>query len=102
MDEQTGCSSRGAGPVQAERQRRTELLMPQEPDKATARVWRQGESALPDDVRAVLAAADLAAERTAARLRLGVLILIGLMLVGLGSVSGVYREWIATIFALNL
>jgi hypothetical protein len=49
-----------------------------------------------DDVRAVLAAADLAAERTAARVRLCVLILIGLVLVGLGSVAGVYREWIAT------
>jgi adenylate cyclase len=76
--------------------------MPQEPGKATARVWRQGQSALPDDVRAVLAAADLAAERTAARLRLGVLILIGLVLVGLGSLEGVYREWIVTVFALNL
>jgi adenylate cyclase len=31
-----------------------------------------------------------------------VLILIGLALVGLGSLAGVYREWIATIFALNL
>jgi hypothetical protein len=76
--------------------------MPQDPGKATARAWRQGHSALPDDVRAVLAAADLAAERTAARLRLGVLILIGLMLVGLGSLEGVYSKWIATVFALNL
>jgi hypothetical protein len=31
-----------------------------------------------------------------------VLILIGLVLVGLGSLAGVYREWIATVFALNL
>ena len=76
--------------------------MPQEPGEATARVWRQGQGALPDDVRAVLAAADLAAERTAARLRLGVLILIGLVLVGLGSLEGVYSKWIATVFALNL
>ena len=50
----------------------------------------------------MLAAADRAAERTAARVRLGILILIGLVLVGLGSVARVYREWIATIFALNL
>ena len=28
--------------------------------------------------------------------------MIGLVLVSLGSVAGVYREWIATIFALNL
>jgi len=65
-------------------------------------VWRQGPSILPNDVRAILAAADLAAERTAARVRFGVLILIGLVLVGLGSLAGVYSEWIATIFALNL
>jgi hypothetical protein len=50
----------------------------------------------------VLAAADLAAERTAARLRLGILVLIGLALAGLGSLAGVYSEWMATIFALNL
>jgi hypothetical protein len=30
------------------------------------------------------------------------LILIGLALVGLGSLAGVYSKWIATIFALNL
>src|SRR5258708_35304734 len=85
------------------RQRRIELLMPPDPDEsAVLRAWRQRRSALPDDVRAVLAAAALAAERTAARLRLCVLILIGLVLVGLGSLAGVYREWIATIFALNL
>jgi adenylate cyclase len=77
--------------------------MPPEPgESAVLRAWHQRRGALPDDVRAVLAAADLAAERTAARLRLGVLILIGLVLVGLGSLAGVYREWIATIFALNL
>jgi hypothetical protein len=50
----------------------------------------------------VLAAASLAAERTAAYLRLGTLILIGLGLVGLGFLAGVYRDWIAAIFALNL
>jgi adenylate cyclase len=77
--------------------------MPREPgESALLRAWRQRRSALPNDVRAVLAAADFAAERTAARLRLCVLILIGLVLVGLGSLAGVYREWIATIFALNL
>jgi adenylate cyclase len=76
--------------------------MPREPGKAALRAWRQRPSTLPNDIRAVLAAADLAAERTAARVRLCVLILIGLVLVGLGSVAGVYREWIATIFALNL
>src|SRR5260221_10615667 len=76
--------------------------MPREPGKAALRAWRQRPSALPDEIRAVLAAAELAAERTAARVRLCVLILIGLVLVGLGSVAGVYREWIATIFALNL
>ena len=76
--------------------------MPREPGRAALRAWRQRRRAIPDDVRAVLAAADLAAERTAARVRLCVLILIGLVLVGLGSVAGVYREWIATIFALNL
>jgi adenylate cyclase len=78
------------------------VLTPREPGKAIPRVWRQGQSGLPNDVRAVLAAADLAAERTVARLRLCVLILIGLVLVGLGSLAGVYREWIATVFALNL
>ena len=77
--------------------------MPREPGKAAVlRAWCQRRSALPNDVRSVLAAADLAAERTAARVRLGILILIGLVLVGLGSVARVYREWIATIFALNL
>ena len=77
--------------------------MPRQPGEAAIlRAWRQKRNALPDDVRAVLAAADLAAERTAARVRLCVLILIGLVLVGLGSLTGVYREWIATIFALNL
>src|SRR5258705_11976707 len=85
------------------RPRRIELLMPPEPgESAVLRAWHQRRGALPDDVRAVLAAADLAAERTAARLRLGVLILIGLVLVGLGSLAGVYREGIATTFALNL
>jgi adenylate cyclase len=69
--------------------------------KASA-FWRPEPSVLPDDVRAILAAADLAAEQMAARLRLGVLILIGLVLVGLGSLAGVYSEWIATIFALNV
>src|SRR3984893_13668290 len=78
------------------------LLMPREPGKAALRAWRQRPSALPNDIRAVLAAADLAAERTAAHVRLCVVVLIGLVLVGLGSVAGVYREWIATIFALNL
>jgi adenylate cyclase len=77
-------------------------MSPEPDESAVLRAWRQRRSALPDDVRAVLAAADLAAERTAARLRLCVLILIGLVLVGLGSLTGVYREWIATIFALNL
>ena len=77
-------------------------MSPEPDESAVLRAWRQRRSALPDDVRAVLAAADLAAERTAARLRLCVLILIGLVLVGLGSLAGVYREWIATIFALNL
>jgi adenylate cyclase len=77
--------------------------MPREPgESAVLRAWRQRRNALPDDVRAVLAAADVAAERTAARVRLCVLILIGLVLVGLGSLAGVYREWIATIFLLNL
>jgi hypothetical protein len=42
------------------------------------RAWHQKQSALPNDVRAMLAAADLAAERTAAYLRLVILILIGL------------------------
>jgi hypothetical protein len=51
-------------------------------------VWRQGPSILPNDVRAILAAADLAAEQTAARVRLAVLILIGLVLVGLGFLTG--------------
>jgi adenylate cyclase len=56
---------------------------------------------LPDDVRLVLAAADLAAEQTAARVRLAALILIGLLLAALGSLSGVYRVHLAVIFALN-
>jgi hypothetical protein len=77
--------------------------MPRQPGEgAVLRAWRQKRNALPDEVRTVLAAADLAAERTAARVRLCALILIGLVLVGLGSLAGVYREWIATIFALNL
>ena len=77
--------------------------MLREPGRVSAPdVWRQGPSILPNDVRAILAAAALAAERTAARVRFGVLILIGLVLVGLGSLAGVYSEWIATIFALNL
>src|SRR5580704_14452121 len=85
------------------RPRLIELSMPRQPGEAAVlRAWRQKRSALPDEIRAVLAAAELAAERTAARVRLCVLILIGLVLVGLGSVAGVYREWIATIFALNL
>src|SRR3984893_19073402 len=85
------------------RPRLIELSMPRQPGEAAVlRAWRQRRSALPDDVRAVLAAADLAAERTAARLRLCVLILIGLVLVGLGSLEGVYREWIVTVFVLNL
>ena len=62
--------------------------MPREPGKAALRAWRQRPSALPDEIRAVLAAAELAAERTAARVRLCVLILIGLVLVGLGSKMG--------------
>src|ERR1700736_4112706 len=57
--------------------------------------------ALPDEVRAVLAVAGLAAERTAARVRLAALILIGVLLAALGSLSGVYRGEIALIFALN-
>jgi adenylate cyclase len=50
----------------------------------------------------VLSAADLAAERSAAGLRLCVLVGIGLVLLGLGSISGMYRGWIATVYALNL
>src|SRR6195256_4437716 len=74
-----------------------------EPGRISApSVWCQGPSILPNDVRAILAAADLAAEQTAARVRLGALILIGLMLVGLGALAGIYSEWIATIFAVNL
>jgi len=77
--------------------------MPRVSDNAAAsRVWRQRRSTLPNDVRAVLAAADLAAEGTAARLRLGVLIVIGIVLASLGSLAGRYSAWIATIFALNL
>ncbi len=62
---------------------------------------RQARHPLPDEVRLVLAAADLAAERTAARVRLAALILIGLLLASLGSLSGGYRVHIAVIFALN-
>src|SRR5438270_13548697 len=69
---------------------------------SASRLWRRGQSFVPKDVRAILAAADLSAERTAARVRLGVLILIGLALVGLGALAGIYSEWIATIFAVNL
>jgi adenylate cyclase len=65
------------------------------------RVWRRTRLPLPDDVRAVLAIADLAAERTAARVRLAALILIGVLLAALGSLSGVYRGEIAFIFGLN-
>jgi len=56
---------------------------------------------LSDEVRTVLAAADLAAEQTAARVRLAALILIGLLLAALGSLSGTYRVHIGVIFALN-
>ena len=77
--------------------------MLQEPGKASAPgVRRQRPNMLPNDVCAILPDADLAVERTAARVRLGVLILIGLLLVALGSLAGVYSAWIATIFALNL
>ena len=73
------------------------------PDIAAApEAWRQGHSALSREVRAVLTGADLAAEQTAARLRLSVLILVGLVLVGLGSLAGVYNAWIVAIFAVNL
>ena len=41
-------------------------------------------------------------EQTAARLRLAVLILLGLVLVGLGSLAGVYNEWTVAIFGVNL
>ena len=75
--------------------------MPREPGKAGLRAWRHRRSALPNDIRTVLAGADLTAERTAARLRLCVLVLIGLVLVSLGSLAGVFSEWIATIFTLN-
>ena len=57
--------------------------------------------ALPNEVRAVLAAADLAAERRAARLRLLVLVAIGVLLAALGSRSGLYRQQITWMFALN-
>jgi hypothetical protein len=77
--------------------------MLREPGKASAPdVWRQRPNMLPNDVRAILAAADLSAEQTAARIRLAVLILIGVVLVGLGFLAWVYSEWIVTIFALNL
>ena len=73
------------------------------PSKAAAlRTRHQTQRALPNDVNSVLAAADLAAERAAARVRLCVLMMIGVLLVGLGSFAGVYSEWIATVFALNL
>ena len=76
--------------------------MPARPGRAEIRrVWRRPRSTLPDEVRGVLAAADLAAERTAVRVRLAVLILIGVLLAALGSLSGVYRGQIALIFALN-
>ena len=55
-----------------------------QPSGASA-FWRREPSVLQNDVCAILAAADLAAEQTAARLRLGVLALIGLVLVSLGS-----------------
>jgi hypothetical protein len=78
-------------------------LMLREPGKASAPdVWRQRPNMLPNDVRAILAAADLSAEQTAARIRLAVLILIGVVLVGLGFLACVYSELIVTIFALNL
>jgi DNA replication protein DnaC len=56
---------------------------------------------LPDDVRAVLATAEFTAERTAARVRLAALILIGVLPAALGSLSGIYRGEIALIFGLN-
>ena len=72
-----------------------------DPGKAAVlRAWCQRRSALRNDVRSVLAAADLAVERAAARLRLAIPILIGLALADLGSLAGVYSEWMATIFAL--
>jgi hypothetical protein len=74
----------------------------QEADKAEPSYrGRRARGALPDEVRSVLAVADLAAERTTARVRLGVLILIGVLLAALGSLSGVYRGEIALIIALN-
>jgi adenylate cyclase len=57
---------------------------------------------LPKDVRAVLEAAELAAEQTAARLRLVALIAIGVLLAVLGALSGEYRRQIALMFALSL
>ncbi len=74
--------------------------------RAAGSVWlrfrpRQARHTLPDEVRPVLAAADLAAEQTAARVRLAALLVIGLLLAALGSLSGVYRVHIAVIFALN-
>jgi adenylate cyclase len=78
-------------------------VTPLEPDIGIATsAWRERRNALPSDVSDVLAGADLAAEQTAARLRLSVLILVGLVLVGLGSLAGVYNEWIAAIFGMNL
>src|SRR5260370_36267603 len=76
--------------------------MPRGSKKDTRRFGQVSRSALQNDVRAVLSAADLAAERTAAGLRLAVLAVVGLVLLGLGSISGMYRGWIATVFALNL
>jgi hypothetical protein len=74
-----------------------------EPDTGAApSTWRDQSNALSGDVNAVLARADLAAEQTAARLRLAVLILHGLVLVGLGSLAGVYNEWTVAIFGVNL
>jgi adenylate cyclase len=76
--------------------------MPWESKGLMPRFWRPIRIALPDDLRAVLSVADLAAERSAARLRLCVLVAIGLVLLGVGSIDGMYRGWIATVFALNL
>ena len=76
--------------------------MPRELEKTDPRFWRRSRIVLPNDVRMVLSAADLAAERSAAGLRLCVLVVIGIVLLGLGSIAGMYRGWIATVFALNL
>src|SRR5260370_25625772 len=76
--------------------------MPRGSKKDTRRFGQVSRSALQNDVRAVLSAADLAAARPAAGLRLAVLVVVGLVLLGLGYISGMYRGWIATVFALNL